>query len=689
MPDKITRIAHLALLIAFLLAPCGLHSQSSLSDDYQSYLAHIAAANGSLRLNENSETMRWSASAPALHRGWEWKYLSARSDNSLNSTNFSDTLPTKLAWSPDGKQIILPMSDGTIRFLNAEALTEDRRFVGHTKVVYGAKMHAEGVLASCSRDGSVRAWDVVTGDSLWTAKPGGQGLADVDFSPDGSEIAYSSWHRTDSGVVGMVSRWNAATGEKIWGVEYGVKPIVVCRYSPDGSKLAVGTWDWRVIVWDLRSGTAPKRFDFDDVPAYSAIDDIAWTPDSKAIISATKNGTPRVWDIETGKLRFELRAHTRPVASVACSPDGARIFTAGDDGTIKIWSAIDGRLETTLYGHTNEVRSLAVRASDGFVASYSTDKSIRIWDGAFGGEFSAMSARNRYNYTLPMTSDGTLLASAGPEGSLSIWDSDGGLVRNFPALSDLINDAAFSRDGSLIGVVNWDSTVRILDVATGTVIKELHGQDGGSSSCSFSRDGRHFASGSTNQSIVIWDVGSGEIAKRITLPVSAYRVEYSRDGKYLAAGMYDGSIRIWNGATYDSMTTIQAATGTIFNLDFSADGWLLAAATQDGTASVWRLPSGDRFAEYRGHAGTVWDVAFHPDGSRLVTASADLTARMWDTKTGATTLILADFHDPVFNLVFSPDGSRLYVSASGADMKILSTVPYRESIAHKSAGISE
>jgi WD40 repeat protein len=689
MPDKITRIASLALLIAVLLAPCGLQAQSLQPADYQSYLAHIAAANGSLRLNENSETTRWLASAPEQHRGWEWHFLSARSDNSLDSTTFADTLPTKLTWSPDGRQIILPMSDGSIRFLDAAMLTEDRRLVGHTNVVYAARMHAKGILASCSRDGSIRVWDVVTGDSLWAVKAGGQGLADVDFSPDGSEIAYSSWHRTDSGVIGLVSRWNAATGEKIWSAEYGVKPIVVCRYSPDGSKLAIGTWDWRVVVWDLSSNSEPKRFDFDDVPAYSAIDDIAWTPDSKAIISATRNGTPRVWDVESGKLRFELRGHTRPVTSVACSPDGARLLTAGDDGTIKVWNSVDGRLETTLYGHTNEVRSLAVRAADGMIASYSTDKSMRLWDGTYGSEFSQILARNRYSYALPMTEDGSLLASAGPEGSVTIWDANGGLVRNFPALSGLINDAAFSPDGSLIGVVDWDSTVRILDVAAGTVIKELHGQDGGSSGCTFSRDGRHFASGSTNQSIVIWDVATGEIARRISLPVSAYRVEYSRDGKYLAAGMYDGSIRIWNGATYDSMTTIQAATGRIFNLDFSADGWLLAAAAQDGTASVWRLPSGDKFAEYRGHAGAVWDVAFHPDGSRLVTASADLTARMWDTKTGETTLILADFHDPVFNLIFSPDGSRLYVSASGTDMKILSTVPHREAIAHKSAGDSK
>lgn len=674
----LARIARPVLTCALLIAPLGLHAQSRPSTEYQSYLAHVAAASGSLRLNETLEAKRWLASAPVEYKAWEWNYLSARSDNSLRSTDFVDTLPTRLAWSADGSQIILPMSDGTIRFLDAESLIEDRRLVGHTQIVFGARMHSAGRLASCSRDGSLRLRDVVTGDSLWTVKPGGQGLADVDISPDGSEVAYSSWYRTDSGVVGLVSRWNAVTGEKIWGVEYGVKPIVVCRYSPDGRKLAVGTWDWRVAIWDLKSSILLREFNFDDVVAYSAIDDIAWTPDSKSIISATKNGTPRVWDVESGKLRCELRGHARPVASVACSPDGGRFYTAGDDGTIKTWDASDGRLITTQYGHTNEVRSLSVRATDGRIASYSTDGTVRTWDGQYANAFADHSARNDFNYTLPMTLDGSKLACAGPEGGLSFWDAEGNLIRTMPALSELINDAAFSPDGQLVGVVNWDSTVRILDVEAGTVEKELHGQEGGSSSCSFSHDGKYFASGSTNQSIVLWDVATGQIARRITMPTSAYRVEFSRNGKYLAAGMYDGSIGIWDGATLDSITTIPAARGTIYNLEFSRDGWLLASASEDGIARIWRLPSGDLFGEYKGHAGAVYDVAFHPDGTRLVTASADLTARLWDTKTGESTLILSGFQDPVFNLAFSPDGDRLYVSASGSDMLIFDTVPYRE-----------
>lgn len=683
MTSRLIQASSVMLFLAVVLLADGSSAQSSAPAVYQSYLAHVAAANASLRLDEAGETKRWLTAAPADYRGWEWHYLSARSDNSLYSAKLGETLPIKLTWNPDGTELILPMPDGSIRFLDGSTLTETRRLTGHKGAVYGARGHVNGRLASCSRDGSIRLWDSKTGDSLWAAAGGGQGLADVDMSPDGKQIAYSSWHRTDSGVIGIVSRWDAISGQKIWGTEYGVKPIVVCRFSPDGTKLAVGTWDWRVVVWNLDTQGVPKEMDFDDVAAYSAIDDIAWTPDSRAIVSATRNGTPRVWSVETGELICELRGHSRPVSSVATSPDGARFYTAGDDGTIKIWNSEDGSRIATLFGHINEVRSICVRPRDGRIASLSLDGTIRIWDGNFGREFSEMSARNPYNYALPLSTDGSRLASAGPNGSISIWNADGSLTRNFAALEDLVNDAAFSPDARLIGVVNWDSTVRILEVETGQLVRELLGQGGGSSSCSFSADGQFFASGSTNKSLVVWDVNTGERVRRVEMASAPYRVEYSRDGQYLAAGDQTGQITIWNPTSFEEIATITAGNATIYNLDFSADGSLLASASGDGVARTWRLPSGELVNEYTGHAGAVYDVAWSPDQSRLVTGSADMTARVWDTKTGQLALILSDFTDPVFNLIFSPDGSRLYASSSGTQIQVFDTVPHRDLVARR------
>jgi hypothetical protein len=165
----------------------------AINPEYQSYLAHIAAANASLRLNEAGEAKRWLASAPEKYRGWEWRYLNARSDNSIATITFSDAPPNRVNYSPDGKTLIAAMPDTTIRLFDATSKKEIKRLLGHKNSVYDAKISPDGLrAASCSRDGTIRAWNLSTGKEDWQASGGGQGLADIDISPDGKHVAYSS-----------------------------------------------------------------------------------------------------------------------------------------------------------------------------------------------------------------------------------------------------------------------------------------------------------------------------------------------------------------------------------------------------------------------------------------------------------------------------------------------------------------
>src|SRR5262245_31274556 len=58
------------LLVTLALASTITHAQSA-SVEYQSYLAHIAAASTSLRLHDTAAAKRWLASAPDKYRDWE------------------------------------------------------------------------------------------------------------------------------------------------------------------------------------------------------------------------------------------------------------------------------------------------------------------------------------------------------------------------------------------------------------------------------------------------------------------------------------------------------------------------------------------------------------------------------------------------------------------------------------------
>ncbi|HEX2896841.1 MAG TPA: hypothetical protein VHP63_02180, partial [candidate division Zixibacteria bacterium] len=491
---------------------------------HQSYLAHITAANASLRLNEPAEARRWLDATPVIWRGWEYQYLAAQLDKSLNVLDSLPAKPLSQDFSSDGKLLAVGCEDNVVRIYDFESRKLVNKLEGHRGAVYSAQFFpGNDKILTCSRDSTLRIWDV-NGKLLQEAPAGGHGLQYADISPAGDKIAYSSWKKTQSGIVGLVSLWDALKLEKVWETDYDVKPIVKVKFSPDGSQFAVGTWNWKVAVWDTDKPEKPKVFDYDDVPKYSAIDDIAFSRDGKKIAAATKCGTPRVWEIATGKKLAELHGHEKAVMSVAFSLEGNLLYTGGSDATIGIWDLNTGIQIGRLCGHSGAVNSIefrpASRTSNAFrspgvnqFTTVSADNTIRIWDSATDLEFTNPAGRAPFSYGFSLSADGNILATGGKDGTVSIWNANTGeLVNNFTALPAIINAAALSHDGKKVLVCNWDSTAKILDVSTGKVVHDLKGIKVSGASCNFSPNGRYAVLGSSNNGAFIWTAENGNLA---------------------------------------------------------------------------------------------------------------------------------------------------------------------------------
>ena len=70
---------------------------------------------------------------------------------------------------------------------------------------------------------------------------------------------------------------------------------------------------------------------------------VAWSPDGHHILTASNDGTARIWDTTTGDNTLTLTlTHTDWVRAVAWSPDGHHILTASEDRTARIWDATKG-----------------------------------------------------------------------------------------------------------------------------------------------------------------------------------------------------------------------------------------------------------------------------------------------------------------------------------------------------------
>lgn len=65
---------------------------------------------------------------------------------------------------------------------------------------------------------------------------------------------------------------------------------------------------------------------------------IAFSPDFRLLVSASKDSTLKVWDLKTGKRMIELPGHADEVYAVEWSPDGTRVASGSKDRKIKIWA---------------------------------------------------------------------------------------------------------------------------------------------------------------------------------------------------------------------------------------------------------------------------------------------------------------------------------------------------------------
>lgn len=127
---------------------------------------------------------------------------------------------------------------------------------------------------------------------------------------------------------------------------------------------------------------------------------LAITPDRTRIISGAgarwmdsssriPDRSVRVWDIETKSMLKEFDKHGDLVTSVASSPDGRRALSASLDGTIRLWSIpgphtrMDGNIPIDvvccLRGHVGPVYTVQYLADGKHAISGGQDGTIRLW----------------------------------------------------------------------------------------------------------------------------------------------------------------------------------------------------------------------------------------------------------------------------------------------------------------------
>ena len=584
---------------------------------------------------------------------------------------------TGLSISGDDQLIAASLADHSVGVWEIESGAERYRLQGHEDLVTDVEFSPDGaILASSSADTTVRLWDVNTGQALQTLQKHIDYVIKIDFSADGALLASGSAaigvnERDRSPEHNTIQVWDVASGENVLTIPPdGVGYIRDVEFSPDGSVIAGTTWSAALggtaRLYDSVTGEELLRL----YAHRDVMPDIEFAPGGNLLATASNDASIKIWDLEKGVLVTSYVGFAERVHDIDYLPNGEYLlvglgnagnFPDGNDnpasGAAFLWD-LRNRAQAQIYaGHTDLGRAADISPDGSLVASGSgplalpanledMDATARIWDADTGEELLALRGHEHMVDSVRFTLDGQQLLSGSWDGSIRRWDiSTGEEVSRYEIPETGVNMIDVLPNGAQFVSASGDGVIRLWDIESGEVLREYLGHEAPVNGVSVSADGKFIVSaagsfGGDDPTVRLWDVESGELLR--VFEGHTWLVNYaeiSPNNEFIISTSWDKTVRMWDVESGEEIKQFIGHTNFTWGIAISADSQTLVTTASDATVRIWDIPSGEELNRYNEHSGWVLEAVFSPDESSIVTASEDLTLRRWHVARTADDLI--------------------------------------------------
>jgi len=277
---------------------------------------------------------------------------------------------TAVDFHPESTQVVSGSLDASLLIWKLDGKQMPSKFIGHTASIHSVAFNPTGTLiATGSADNTVRLWENDSRGVSTVFKSHSGAVRACSFSFDGQHLLTGS----DDKYLKIFTTYNKRHTATISAHNHWIQSA---EFSPDSRLICSSSYDKTVKLWDSEQLTSIVSFE--DSSAFLSA---RFHPDGTCVASGTAEGKVCVWDIRSQMLlQAYTESHNDGVNSVAFHNSGRYLVSASNDGTMKIFDLRKGALMYSLYGHEGPIQVVNFSKDGSMFASGGNDTNLILWE---------------------------------------------------------------------------------------------------------------------------------------------------------------------------------------------------------------------------------------------------------------------------------------------------------------------